>query len=151
MNHHRQAITDMTFNPTLKYLACVSRDRWASVWQLAANLESSSHPLGKYPFVKFALDDVIPNCVDMHPLLLKLAVGLWDGSIRAWEVSTGKRVAIMRGSPSSVSWSSGVCARWLPRLIISSMETTQLFKPLRCKSFTGFPSAFALGNVFKEL
>nr|XP_018666965.1 telomerase protein component 1 isoform X1 [Ciona intestinalis] len=103
LRHHHHEISSITSNPPTSTLISTSYDRSFSVWQLASNLKRTSKPVKRDVIKSIHTNDFVPNCSALHPVMRKVAIGLWDASIRIWDLTSWKRVAVLRGSKASVT------------------------------------------------
>ncbi|XP_076824708.1 telomerase protein component 1-like isoform X1 [Clavelina lepadiformis] len=103
LQQHMKIVTGVCLSKPHLSMVTVAHDKKLVLWKLSGNKQVHGVPI-KVSFAQaIATDNVIPTCVEFHPTLMRVAVGLWDATIRIWDLATGKRVAVLRGSSSSVT------------------------------------------------
>lgn len=97
MKPHEKKVADIVVRPASQgssgqVVVSGSSDRSIAIWSL-----------NKWCLIKRIPAGSPVNCLDFHPSKPHVAAGLWDASIRIWDVQTFKRLAVIRGHQKAVS------------------------------------------------
>uniref|UniRef100_T1J3Q8 NACHT domain-containing protein n=1 Tax=Strigamia maritima TaxID=126957 RepID=T1J3Q8_STRMM len=102
-NGHERKVTAIGRGSGRTIICSVSWDRSIKIWDLKSGRNLSTC-CEQYPI----------SCCVMHPTRNDIAVGLWDGSVRIWNLISLKRTAILHGHKTSVSSISlSTCGKYL--------------------------------------